>query len=379
MRTVGEIARELDALAPPSTAESWDNVGLLAGDPAWETAGAVVAIDLTEAAIDAAERLGYRLIINHHPCIFPKGRGLDRVTPSGGMRSLIFRALERRIAVYSTHTNFDQCALEVVRDVSEALGAVAHGRLVDHPEESLLKLVTFVPTAQAEAVRVALTEAGAGHIGDYDACSFASTGEGTFRGNDRTRPFLGQPDVLERAGETRLETVLPRGLRGQVLAALVASHPYEEVAYDFYALEQRPPSRGIVRGLGYGFWGEFGEPKPYAEFHKDVIRIFHIPGYLHTEPLPQYVKRFAFVAGKGAGFVEAAAALRCDVFLTGEAGYHVALSGAHRDMSVIELGHRESERFFLSTAAGWIRGMGLSAETLDQPTQKLKFGKDPIE
>ncbi len=376
MKSIGEVTRALDRLAPPSTAEDWDNVGLLVGDPEWKTAGAIVSIDLTEDAIELARKRGYSLIINHHPCIFPKSRGLARVTPSGGMRSLVFRALEQKIAVYSTHTNFDQCALEVVEELAREFGATPRGRLLEHADESLLKLVTFVPAAHVEKVRQALAEAGAGKIGDYDSCAFLAEGEGTFRGGESTNPFLGKPGHLERATETRIETILPRGLKGQVLEALRAAHPYEEVAYDLYSLEQRPPAKGVVRGLGYGFWGELKEPKPYAEFHKDVIRIFGVSGYLHTQPLPQAVRRFAFVAGKGASFVDAAAQLGCDLFITGEAGYHTALAGSHRGMAVLELGHRESEKFFLSTASDWVRELGLRAEPLDLPTQNFQFGKE---
>ena len=230
-------------------------------DPNWKTDGAVVCIDLTAEAIEEARSKGYRLIVNHHPCIFPKSRGLSQVVAG----SLVFEALRHGIAVVAAHTNFDRSALEVVRSVSEGLGVTPKGRLYDHPERAFRKLAVFVPVSHVEEVRKAVTEAGAGHVGNYDSCTFGSPGEGTFRGGEGTHPFLGSPGVLEKAQEVKLETLFPDGLQKQILTALRSAHPYEEIAYDLYPVEQEPPSVGLIRGAGYGFWGEFPSPKPFSD------------------------------------------------------------------------------------------------------------------
>lgn len=370
--SVGEVVRILDARAPHGTAESWDNCGLLVGDPGWKTSGAVVSIDLTEKAIRTAVAKKVRLIVNHHPCIFPKSRGLSRVVADGaGTSPLVFEAIQQGIAVAAYHTNFDRCALEVVESVSKALGAKPLGRLVDHPSGSLVKLSVYVPRSHLEKVREAVCEAGAGQIGNYDCCSFGVEGKGTFRGGKDTDPFIGRPGTLEIAEETRFETVLPRGMERPVLAALMKAHPYEEVAYDLYPIEQAPSAQGLVRGLGYGFWGELEKPKLFSEVVKSVNHMFSTSGFLLTDPPPARIKRVAFVAGKGAAFVDAAAAAGCDLFITGEVGYHVALEGTRQKMAVMELGHRESERFFLSTMKGWLKQAGLNAMELNVPTQKV--------
>ena len=165
---------------------------MLVGDPEWETDGVVVSVDLTEQSIETAMKRGHRLIVNHHPCIFPKGKGLSRVVAGqkSGISSLVFEALRQGIAVAAYHTNFDQCSLEVVQAVSKGLGLQPKGRLLDAGEGSLLKLVVFVPSTHAQAVRDALGQAGAGHIGQYDFCTFSTQGEGTFRGSDQARPFI---------------------------------------------------------------------------------------------------------------------------------------------------------------------------------------------
>jgi hypothetical protein len=277
------------------------------------------------------------------------------------------------IAVFATHTNFDQCALEVVQTISAGMGVKPLGRLIDEPQGVLVKLVTFVPETHLEAVRSALCDAGAGQIGNYDSCSFSTSGLGTFRGNEHSDPFIGKAGELEKVKEVRLETLFPRGLKRQVLAALTTSHPYEEVAFDLYSVEQSPSGRGVVSGLGYGFWGDFDTPKSFSEVSQRVKALFERDAFLVTDPVPAMIRRIGFAAGKGASFVTAAKAAGCDLFITGEAGYHTALEGARGGMAVLELGHRESEKFFLSTITQWLKQEGYSTLELNVPTQKFSY------
>ncbi|MEO5970432.1 MAG: Nif3-like dinuclear metal center hexameric protein, partial [Bdellovibrionia bacterium] len=368
--SISKVIAALNQRAPLGTAEGWDNVGLLLGDPNWETTGAVVAIDLSAEAIQLAVQNKFKLIVTHHPCIFPKSRGVSKIT-SG---SLVFEALNQGIAVAAYHTNFDQCALEVVDLVSKGLGIVPQGRLIDTSEKTLLKLVAYVPLTHVEEVRLDLCKAGAGKIGNYDHCTFGVSGEGTFRGAKDTTPFIGKPGELERVQEVRLETVFPKGLKSEVLSALFRTHPYEEVAYDLYELEQSASGKGITSGVGYGFWGEFPSPKSFSDVAKDVKSLFNIHGFWITSPTPSHVARVGFVAGKGASFVEAAHSVKCDLLITGEVGYHNALSGSRHGLAVMELGHRESERFFIEVMKNWLSGLALRFVEAQMPTQKIWLG-----
>ena len=370
MKTVREILQALDHKAPLGCSEEWDNVGLLAGDPDWSTEGAVVSVDLTEETIRLALEKGYRLIVNHHPCIFPRSGGLAKVVAG----SPIFAALEKGIAVAAYHTNFDQCSLEVVERVSKGLGLEVRGRLIEKPNRALKKLIVYVPTSHHQTLLHALFEAGAGHVGNYDSCSFSTEGFGTFRGGDSSQPFLGQSGVLERVQESRLEVVFPQGLQSQVLKALRASHPYEEIAYDLYSPEQRVSGLGVSRGLGYGFWGEFRTPKAFSDVAKDVKNMFGIQGFWITNPAPAQVSKIGFVAGKGASFLDAAAAAQCDLFITGEAGYHSSFKASQKGVSVMELGHRESERFFIHVMRDWLASEGLQVIEVHTPTQQIWSG-----
>jgi dinuclear metal center YbgI/SA1388 family protein len=370
--SVAAILEDLERRTPVGTAEKWDNVGLLVGDPEASVSGAVVSIDLTEETIAVAKRLGFSLIVNHHPCIFPKQKGLAKVSASGGSK-LVFEAAKQGIAVVATHTNFDQCALEVPAAVSKALGFKPEGRLFEGDDAVFTKLVVFVPKTHVEKVRDAVCAAGAGKIGRYDTCAFGTEGEGTFRGGADTQPFLGERGKLERAREVRLETVFPRGLKKRVLKALREAHPYEEIAYDLYRVEQEPSQVGLVSGLGYGVYGDLPKAVPFAEIARRVKKAFGVDGFWLTEPAPKTVKRIGFVAGKGASFVGSARAAQCDLFITGEAGYHIAREAAFSGLSVMELGHRESEIFFLETLKTWCHEWGIPSEELHSPVQCLHF------
>lgn len=370
------ILSDLEMRTPGGAAEKWDNVGLLVGDAhsKQKIPGAVLSIDLTRESIEMAKRLRYPLIVNHHPCIFPKSRGISSVC-SEGAGELVFEAAKAGIAVVSTHTNFDKCALEVPGAVAKALGFKAVGRLFEGGEAEFVKLVVFVPTSHLEKVRDAVCAAGAGKIGRYDTCTFSTEGEGTFRGEEGARPFLGQVGKLERAREVRLETVFPRGIKKRVLAAMRAAHPYEEIAYDLYRVEQDPSVVGLVSGLGYGVYGDFEKALPFEEVARRVEKAFGISGFLLTEPVPKRLKRIGFVAGKGASFVRSAGRVGCDLFITGEAGYHVAREGANDGVAVMEIGHRESEVFFLRTVERWCREWGIRAKVLNTPVQSMRTSR----
>jgi len=104
-------------------------------------------------------------------------------------------------------------------------------------ETKNVKFVVFVPFSHADAVRQVLGEAGAGKIGNYDFCSFSSRGTGRFRGNEKTNPAIGEAGKYEAVEEERIEAIVPRGILKEVLGKVKSVHPYEEVAFDIYPLE----------------------------------------------------------------------------------------------------------------------------------------------
>lgn len=365
---VSDVMRRLDEHAPVSAAEAWDNVGLLLGSSRSRVRSVIVSHDLTPTALSLARRKRASLIVVHHPCIFPRGKGPSRILEG----STLYDAIGAKVAVYASHTNFDRCALEVSDRVAKSLRISIRGRLLETPTESLMKLSVFVPHASLEKVREAAFDAGAGHVGAYDSCSFSSEGVGTFRGGAGSRPFIGKPARFERAREQKLEVVFPRGLENSVVRSVREAHPYEEVAYDLWKVDNPPAREGSVRGLGYGFFGDLARPTDVSKLIPQVARTFRTRGGIFTGK-NRKIRRIAFCPGKGSSFTHAAISNSSDLFVTGEVGYHAAREAASQGLGVLEIGHTESEYFFPIVVGKWLRQMRLSVTEFYENLQEKRL------
>ena len=184
-------------------------------------------------------------------------------------------------------------------------------------------------------------------------------------------PFFGKVGEMDEVEEIRLETIVVSGMEQIAIDALKAAHPYEEIAYDLYPVEQAPVMKGLVWGLGYGFVAKLKKPVSYDAFTKKVKSIFKVKNFLTNEFTPKKVQTIAFSPGKGTSFVRSARAHKADVYITGEVGYHASLDATRSGFNVMELGHRESERYFLLTFQAWFKEWKLKAQVLDERTQKI--------
>lgn len=371
---INELLEVIEMRIPLSCAESWDSVGLICGNANQKLRGVVIGVDLTEALLETALKKKANLIVIHHPPLFPKGRGITKLIKGrdSDLQTILLKAYDKNICIYVAHTNFDRCALDGMYQLARDLGGEPIARVWETPDEGetlLKKLVTFVPQDQFEAVRDALSEVGCGHIGNYDSCTFGSAGLGTFRGLAGSKPVIGKKNRLEQVEEIRLETIFVSGMEGMVLDALKNSHPYEEVAYDIYKVEQSPAMKGVVWGLGYGFVAELDKPAKYTDFLKKVKKVFQVKSFLTHQMQPKMVRKIAFTPGKGSSFVRSVSKHKVDVYITGEVGYHGSLDAARSGVNVMELGHRESEHYFLKTIASWCKEWHLPYAVLDERTQ----------
>jgi hypothetical protein len=202
----------------------------------------------------------------------------------------------------------------------------------------LKKLVTFVPIAESEKIRKALFDAGAGHIGNYDSCSFNLSGTGSFRGNDQTNPYVGEKNKLHLEEEIRIETIFPKHLQSQVIQALLKSHPYEEVAYDIYPLDNEYQQSGI------GMIGELSAPTDELEFLKSLKEIFKCQVIKHTKLLGKPILKVAVCGGSGSTYLSKAIAQKADIFISGDFKYHQFFD-AEQHLIIADIGHFESEQF----------------------------------
>lgn len=331
---IRDITSKLEALAPPSFQESYDNAGLIVGHPDDEVGAVLLTLDVTEEVIDEAIASGAGLIVAHHPIVF---KGLKQFNGKNYVERCVIKAIKNDVAIFASHTNLDSVPGGVNSKMCEKLG-LNDCRILSPMKGQLLKLVTFVPIEQADKVRKALFAAGAGHIGNYDQCSFNLPGEGTFRGSENTNPFVGEPGKQHNEKEVRVETILPRYRKGKVLSALLESHPYEEVAYDFYPLENDWAETGI------GMVGHLPEPMNEKSFLLKVKETFACGVIRHTRLLDKPVEKVALCGGSGSFLLDEAKASGADVFITGDFKYHQFFDAEDR-LVIADIGHYESEQF----------------------------------
>ena len=334
MAVVSDIIRTIEAVAPLAWQESYDNAGLQVGERSQEVAGILVCIDVTEAVVDEAIALGYNLIVSHHPLLF---KGLKSITGSSYIERIVLKAIRHHIAIYAAHTNLDNAPGGVSFRMAQKLG-LSSVRVLDPLPGLLMKLAVYVPTSHVEVVRTALFEAGAGHIGNYDRCSFGQEGEGTFRAGLNAHPYCGSIGEMHREPETRLEVVLPVYAQNAVLEALKSTHPYEEPAYDLIPLSNR------WEQVGAGVIGVLPEPTDEILVLEKLKETFEVGCVKHSPLHGRKISRVALCGGAGASLMSKAVAAGADMFVTGEIRYHDYFDFESRIL-LAEIGHYESEQY----------------------------------
>lgn len=325
----------LEQIAPTRHAESWDNVGLLAGDPEQEVSRALLTIDYTDEVAAERESLGCELVIAYHPPIFS---AIKRLTAG----HLVFDAIRKGVAIYSPHTALDVAEGGTNDVLCDVLGVSRRSPLkLSETKATQYKLVTFVPEEAVEKVSDALFAAGAGRIGNYTSCSFRNNGTGTFFGQDGTNPAVGRSGKLERAAEVRVETVVPIAKGSAVVEALRNSHPYEEPAFDLNQLAAAP------EGIGIGRVGEFDAPVGREELMSRIKKGLELDHLLVAGPKGGTVQRVAACAGACGELLDDAIAQKVGLYLTGEMRHHDAIKAARAGITVVCTLHSNSERMAL--------------------------------
>ncbi|WP_075602881.1 Nif3-like dinuclear metal center hexameric protein [Saccharicrinis aurantiacus] len=331
---VKDIIKELELFAPPSFQESYDNAGLIVGNSNDAVSAALISLDITEEVVQEAIDRKCDLIISHHPIIMG---GIKRLNGNNYVERSVIKAIKNNIAIYACHTNADSVKTGVNGMISKKIG-LQNCKILDPKKNSLLKLVTYAPKANADAVRDAIFSAGAGNIGNYDSCSFNTEGTGTFKANADANPHVGNLGELHQEEEIRIETVVPAYLKNKVVSALLKSHPYEEVAFDLFPLEN------VWNEVGSGMIGELPEDESELDFLKRIKKIFNVGCIKYTSLLNKPVKKVALCGGAGSFLVNKAKALGADVFISGDFKYHQYFD-AENQLVIADIGHFESEQF----------------------------------
>lgn len=361
---IKELLCALERFAPLPLQDGFDNAGLQIGLTDADATGALLCLDVTEAVIDEAIALGCNVIVSHHPLIF---RGVKSITGRDHVERCILKAIRNDIVVYAAHTNLDNAPCGVNFKIAEKIG-LKNVRVLEPKEEALVKLVTFVPIAQSDKVRRALFNAGCGHIGNYDSCSYNIDGEGTFRAEEGTHPYCGTIGELHTERETRIETILPAYKKAEAVKALLAAHPYEEPAYDIYPLQNSWAQAGA------GVVGELDTPETELEFLKRIKKTFEVGCVKHNKLMGREIQTVALCGGAGAFLIPLAIRARADVFITGEIKYHDYF-GHEGEILLAEIGHYESEQYTKEIFYDFVRKQfpGLEVRMTKLNTNPVKY------
>lgn len=324
----------LESLAPLNYQEDYDNSGLIVGHADQEISQALISLDCTEAIVDEAIANDCQLIISHHPIVF---KGLKKFNGKTYVERVVEKAIKNSIAIYAIHTNLDHVAAGVNRRIADRLGLV-NTRVLSPKNNLLKKLITFVPIAQAEAVRAALFTASAGNIGNYSEVSFNTDGTGTYKAGENANPFAGELGIQHQELEVRIETIYPANLENKILTALILAHPYEEVAYDLY------PITNAYAEVGAGLIGELASPQEEIDFMYLIKDRMKAEVVRHTVFTGKKVRKVAVCGGSGSFLLKSAIAAGADIFVTADFKYHEFFD-AEGKLVIADIGHFETEQF----------------------------------
>lgn len=344
MMRIADIAEIIEEWAPRWTAWEQDNVGLQLGDGERPIRRVGVALEVTPAIVREAIRRHWEMIVTHHPLFFRPPRTLTPDQPEGRMA---LELAEHRIGVYAAHTNLDFASEGVSMTLAKTLGLREVQFLA--PLRGLMsKLVVFVPSGHEDAVLDALSEAGAGIIGEYSHCSFRSPGTGTFKPSGRARPFIGAMGRVETADETKIEAVVPRARSREAVERVRAAHPYDEMAYDLIPVDTPDVNHGM------GAVGVLPRPIRLATFLASIRRRLKAGSIRYAGDPRMFIRRVAACGGAGVELLRDAIRSDVDAFVTADVKYH-AFHGLPAGFALIDAGHAETEQVILRSLAKRLR------------------------
>lgn len=332
--TIAQIIDYLEQLVPLTIQESYDNCGLLVGDKNEVVSNVLISLDCTEEIIEEAIEKKCQLIISHHPLIF---NGIKKITGGNYVERSLVKCIQNNIAIYALHTNLDNYRFGVNFEISNRLN-LNNTRVLLPKNQSLMKLVTYVPESHVEEVTRALFESGAGRIGDYAECHFRTEGRGTYLPLENANPFEGSRGARSNVKELKIEFLVESSRVNPIVQQLISVHPYEEVAYDLVALQNKNAFEGA------GMIGELVDPLNSEEFLTKVKDTFDCGCIKHTALLNKPIRKVAVCGGSGSFLLQHAIAQQADVFITSDMKYHEFFD-ADKRILVLDIGHYESEQF----------------------------------
>lgn len=344
MPKIKEIITVFESLSPLAYAEDFDNVGLLVGNSETEATGILVCHDALESVVDEAITKNCNIIVCFHPIIFS---GLKKIIGDNYIERVVIKAIKNDIAIYAFHTALDNHQDGVNKLFCDALGLIKTKILIPKPN-FIRKLATYTIPENAEEVRNALFDAGAGNIGNYENCSFNSQGIGTYMGNEHSNPEIGERFEFVENKEIKIEVIFEKYLEKKILKALFNAHVYEEVAYEIYDLEN------AHQNIGLGMIGKLAKPMTEKDFLLFVKEKMQTEGIRHSQFTGKPIQKVAVLGGSGSFAIKNAISAGADVYLTADLKYHNFYE-AENQLLLADIGHFESERYTKNYIVDFLR------------------------
>jgi dinuclear metal center YbgI/SA1388 family protein len=328
------VIQYLETIAPATFQEIYDNTGLLTGNENRECTGILITLDATEDVVADAISKKCNLIVAHHPIIF---KGLKKITGKNYIERTVIAAIKNDIAIYAIHTNLDNILTGVNGKIAEVLG-LKNCMILKPVEQLLRKLVTFAPLQNAEQIRAALFNAGAGNLGKYSECSFNIEGTGTFKAGDGANPHVGEPGNRHEEREMKIEVIFPGYMQDNIVKAMIEAHPYEEVAYDIFSLANH------LSDAGTGLAGELEQPTEEHLLLQKIKESFKLKVIKHTPLTGKKISKVAVCGGAGSFLIPVAINSGAEFYITADIKYHEFFD-ADKKIVIADIGHYESEQF----------------------------------
>ena len=331
---IKEITDFLEEIAPLHYQEAYDNSGLIIGNKEDVVHGALITLDCTEEVVEEAISKKCNLIIAHHPIIFGS---INKINGNNYIERVIIKAIKNNISIYAIHTNLDNVIHGVNGKIAEKLGLV-NCQILKPKSRLIKKLVVYCPKSHVSSLKESLFENGAGEFKKYDNCSFSVLGNGTFRPKKGSNPYLGKENEVESVQEERLEFFYNVEDEKMLLDCLFKNHPYEQVAYQIYLLDN------LSTEIGSGIIGELEEEVETGNFLKDVKDKMNTDCIRFTKKVKKTIKKVAVCGGSGSFLLEQAKIKKADIFISSDFKYHEFFN-AENTIIIADIGHFESEQY----------------------------------
>jgi dinuclear metal center YbgI/SA1388 family protein len=331
---INNIIQHLEQLAPQNLQENYDNAGLICGNKNWPCTGVIITLDATEAIVDEAIAAGCNCIVAHHPILFA---ALKKLNGNNYVEQTIIKAIKNDIAIYAIHTNLDNVLHGVNGKIAAQL-QLQQVQVLLPKANCLKKLDCYCPTSAVEKVEQALFATGAGNIGAYSNCNFKVNGQGTFTASELANPYVGEKNKAHVEPETKIEIIFNSWQQQSVIQALLAAHPYQEVAYQIINIDN------VQQNIGSGVIGYLPAPIAEQQFLKLLQQKFNVPCIRHTAFLQKPILKVAICGGAGSFLIKYARQAKADIFITSDVKYHEFFD-AENELLLADLGHFESEQY----------------------------------